>query len=151
MRLPRVTPRFAFKRSDVARQAIDICTSADNMAQEALQCVGVNDARLFELLERREEILQSLAEHLVSLRLETHAADSRILASSERAADEGDDLVDAVCAALDLSQRTTMVLATKVAARVAELRTELAEVQRAGSVQLAYAPRPATSQLDSTR
>ena len=35
--------------------------------------------------------------------------------------------------------------------RVAELRTELAEVQRAGSVQLAYAPRHVTSQLDSTR
>jgi hypothetical protein len=151
MPIPRITPRPAFSRKDVARQAIDLCASADTMAQQAMQCVGSNDVRLFELLERREEILQSLAEHLVSLRLETHAADSIVLASSERAANEGDDLVDAVCVALDMSQRTTMVLAARVANRVAELRTKLAEVQRAGSVQLAYAPRQAISQLDSTR
>ena len=152
MRLPRFTPpRFVINRSEAARQAIDICATADSVAHEALQCVGKDDARLFELIERREEILQSLAEHLVSLRLEKHAADSRMFVASERAADEGDDLIDAVCVALDMSQRTTIALAARVATRVQELRAELAEVQRAGSVQMAYSSRPTPSLLDSRR
>jgi hypothetical protein len=151
MRLPRLTPRALFKHSDAARQALEICAIADSMAQEAMQCVDSNEERLYELIERRDEVLQSLAEHLVSLRLEKHAADSPLIASSERAADEGDELVDAVCAALDVSQRTTMALAARVASRVAELRAELATVQKAGSVQMAYLGQPAVSHLDSRR
>lgn len=151
LRIPRLTPRAPFRRNDAAKHALEICATADIIAREALQCVGSNDARLFELIERRDEILQSLAEHLVSLRLERHSADSPLLAASERAADEGDELVEAVCAALDVSQRTTMALAARVASRVAELRTELAAVQRAGSVQLAYASPSVVSRLDSRR
>lgn len=151
MRLPRLTPRIPWRRSDAAREALAICANADAMAREAMQCVGGNDARLFELIERRDEILQTLAEHIVSLKLERHPADSPLLAASERAADEGDELVEAVWTALDVSQRTTMALAARVATRVAELRAELATAQRAGSVQMAYAPHPGAMQLDSVR
>ena len=83
MRLPRLTPRALFKHSDAARQALEICAIADSMAQEAMQCVDSNEERLYELIERRDEVLQSLAEHLVSLRLEKHAADSPLIASIE--------------------------------------------------------------------
>ena len=151
MQLSRLTPRVPWRRNDAAQQALAICATADAMAREALQCVGGNDARLFELIERRDEILQTLAEHIVSLKLEKHSADSPLYASSERAADEGDDLVEAVWSALDVSQRTTMALAARVATRVAELRAELAVVQRAGSVQMAYLPHAGAQQLDSRR
>lgn len=116
-----------------------------------MQCVGQDDQRLFELLEKRDEILQTLAEHLVSLKLERPTADSAFLASTERAADEADDLVTQVCAAVDQSQRTTMALAARVAARVTELRAELAEVQRAGTAHGAYQPGRVTGFIDSRR
>ena len=150
-RLSSLTPPSSSARDVAARKALDICAAADSMANEALHCAGENDERMFELLERREEILQSLAEHIVSLKLGKYAADSPLFAASERAADEGDELVEGVCAALDVSQKTTMALAARVAARVSELRAELALVQRAGSVQTAYMPATAISILDSRR
>ena len=151
MRTPRLPIRLPWQQEEAAREALALCRNADRMAADAMQCVGTDDQRLFELLEKREEVLQTLAEHIVSLRLERPAADSTIFAATERAADEADELVTQVCSAVDQSQRTTMALAARVAARVTELRAELAEVQRAGTAHGAYAPSRLTGVIDSRR
>ncbi len=151
MELSIVSPEVVSRRRDAARQALAICDAADTLAREAMECVGEREEQLFELIERRDEILQNLSEHIVSLKLERHSDDSPMFASGERAADEGDRLVEVVWSALDKSQRATAALAARVAARVSELRKELAEVQRAGAAHTAYAPTRASLQLDSLR
>ena len=151
MRSPRFSAIFTSKRHDAAREALQLCSHADKLADEALHCVDAEGNRLFELLERRDEVLQSLAEHLVSLKLERPTADGVLLAATERAADEADDLVATVCAALDASQRATMALAARVAARVSELRAEIEGFQRAGNVQGAYATPRVSIRIDSVR
>lgn len=139
------------KRQEAAQRAVAICRHADDMAREATASVGVDDDRLFSLLEQREQMLADLAEHLVTLRLERPTADSPMYASSERVVDEADALVTEVCDALSASHRATMTLAVRVAERAAELRAELAGVQRAANAGMAYSGISAGLQVDRVR
>jgi hypothetical protein len=146
IRMPRFGRRPSPAREAAARNALALCASADAAAREAEGVVGVDDHRLFSLLEQRDEILRDLAEHLVVLRMERPTADSPLFAATERAVDEADDLIADVCAALTTSQRVTMELAARVERRSAEIRAELNAVQRAGSARIGYGT-PATPHL----
>ena len=139
------------KRAQAARKALALCANADAAAREAESVVGLDDARLFSLLETRDEILRDLAEHLVVLRMEPPTADSVLFAATERAVDDADDLITDVCAALTTAQHVTMELAARVARRAAEIREELDAVQRAGSARIGYATRPTPHLVDSIR
>ena len=147
----RVPPVPRSPRTHAAREVIAICTSADRLADEATGLVGVDDDRLFALLEQREEMLADLAEHLVALRLERPTADNPLLAASERTVDEADALVSAVCEALGAAQRSTVALAVRVAERTAELRAELASVGRAGQATLGYGSLDRPTRVDRVR
>ncbi len=149
--MPRTARRTAPDREAAARQALALCTRADAAADEAQRVVGVDDDRLFSLLEQRDEMLRDLAEHLVVLRLERPTADSPLFAATERAVDEADALITDVCAALSVSQRVTMELAARVAHRASEIRAELDAVQRAGSAGIGYAAHVAPTLVDSRR
>lgn len=149
--MPRFARRSTPAREAAARHALTLCASADAAATEAKQVVGVDDDRLFSLLEQRDEMLRDLAEHLVVLRLERPTADSPLFAATERAVDEADALITEVCAALTVSQRVTMELAARVAHRAAEIRTELDAVQRAGSAGIGYAAHASPTIVDSRR
>lgn len=138
-------------REQAARRAVAICRDADAMAREATATVGVDDDRLFSLLEQRDQMLADLAEGLVSLRLERPTADSPTYAASERVVDEADALVTEVCEALTAAHRATMSLAVRVAERAAELRAELADVQRAANASTGYGNLTAGSRVDRVR
>lgn len=144
--MPRFGRRPSPAREAAARNALALCASADAAAREAEGVVGVDDHRLFSLLEQRDEILRDLAEHLVVLRMERPTADNPLFAATERAVDEADDLIADVCAALTTSQRVTMELAARVERRSAEIRAELNAVQRAGSARIGYST-PTTPHL----
>ena len=150
-RMPRFTRRASPERQEAARQALAICANADAAAREAERVVGVDDGRLFTLLEQRDDLLRDLAETLVVLRLERPTADSPLFAATERAVDEADALIDEVCAAVKVSERVTMELVARVAQRAAEIRAELDAVQRAGSARLGYATPEAPRMVDSRR
>lgn len=121
-----------------AQQALAICASADRLALEAAEAAVNDDTRLLVLLEQRDEMLQDLSEHLVTLKHARPTADSPLLAHSALMLDEADALIADVCQAVDQSQRITMELLGKLARRSEELRTELDAVQRAGSAGLVY-------------
>jgi hypothetical protein len=151
-RMPRFGRRAASPaREEAARQALALCASADAAAREAEGVVGIDDNRLFSLLEQRDEMLRDLTEQLVVLRLERPTADSPLFAATERAVDDADDLLAEICAALTTSQRVTMELAARVERRAAEIRLELDAVQRAGSARVGYASQPAPHLVDSRR
>ena len=150
-RIPRFTRRPTPVRQAAARSALALCASADAAAREAESVVGVDDDRLFSLLEQRDEMLSDLAEQLVVLRAERPTADSPLYAATEKAVDEADDLIAEVCAALSVSQRVTMELAARVARRAAEIRSELDAVQRAGSAGVGYATLSNPHLVDSRR
>ena len=101
-------------RTKAARDAIRICETADALAREARDVVGVDDDRLFSLLEQREHMLADLAEQILTLRLERPTADSPLLAATERMVDDADALVSEVCAVLSASHRATLALAVRV-------------------------------------
>ena len=149
--MPRFTRRPSPARQEAARQALAICASADAAARAADQVVGVDNDRLFTLLEQRDELLRDLAETLVVLRLERPTADSPLFAATERAVDEADALIDEVCAAVAVSERVTMELIARVAQRAAEIRAELDSVQRAGSARIGYGTLEAPRMVDSRR
>ena len=149
--MPRFTRRPTPARAEAARQALALCASADAAARAAEDVMGIDDDRLFSLLEQRDEMLRDLTEQLVVLRLERPTADSALFAATERAVDDADAMITDVCAALSTSQRVTMELASRVARRAAEIRAELDAVQRAGSAQMGYATRHAPHVVDSLR
>lgn len=151
LRMPRFGRRASPARQEAARTALALCASADAAAREAEGIVGLDDHRLFSLLEQRDEILRDLAEHLVILRQERPTADSPLFAATERAVDDADDLIAEVCAALTTSQRVTMELAARVERRSAEIRAELNAVQRAGSARIGYATNPTGHLVDGFR
>ncbi|MES2524664.1 MAG: hypothetical protein V4617_18355 [Gemmatimonadota bacterium] len=134
-----------------AQDALAICAGADTLAVQAVGVVGVDDERLFALLEQREQMLSDLAEHIVALQLERPTADNPLFAASERMVDDADQLISTVCEALTRSHRATMALAMRVEQRVAELRAELASVQRAGSAGLAYTAMGGMHHVDRVR
>jgi hypothetical protein len=150
-RMPRFGRRASPAHTDAARNALSLCANADAAAREAERALGVDDDRLFSLLEQRDEILRDLAEHLVVLRLERPTADSPLFAATERAVDDADALIEEVCTALSTSHRVTLELAARVGRRSAEIRAELDAVQRAGSARVGYATQPATHAVDSRR
>lgn len=138
-------------RELAARRAVALCRDADVMAREATASVGVDDDRLFSLLEQREQMLADLAEQLVSLRYERPTADSAMFASTERVVDDADALVTEVCDALTAAHRATMSLAVRVSERAAELRAELADVQRAATASTGYGSLVSGLQVDRVR
>ena len=149
--MPRLTRRPTQERQEAARQALALCANADAAAREAERVVGVDNDRLFSLLEQRDEMLRDLTETLVVLRLERPTADSPLFAATERAVDEADALIEEVCAAVKVSERVTMELTAKVAQRSAEIRAELDAVQRAGSARVGYSTHGAPRMVDSRR
>lgn len=149
---PGATGRVALgKLGARASRALTLCADADRLAADAWAAVGVDDDRLFSLLEQREQTLADLSEHLVALQLERPSADNPLFAASERAVDDADHLITEVCQALTISHRATMSLAVRVAARVDDLRTELASVRRAGSAGIGYASRATPHSVDRIR
>lgn len=151
MTSPLPSCRPVSKREHAARRALALCANADAAAREAESIVGLDDERLFSLLETRDEILRDLAEHLVVLRMEPATADSALFAATARAVDDADDLITDVCAALTTAQHVTVELAARVARHAAEIREELDAVQRAGSARIGYATRPTPRLVDSVR
>ncbi len=151
LRTSKAVQRSDATRVEAARGALALCASADAAAREAEQLVGVDDQRLFSLLEQRDELLSDLAEQLVTLRTIRPTADGALFAATERAVDEADALITDVCAALAVSQRVTMELAARVARRAAEIRAELDAVQRAGSAGIGYGAFATTRVVDSRR
>ena len=150
-RNPRTRRSCSVMRIKAAREAIRICESADALAREASGVVGVDDDRLFSLLEQREEMLADLSEQLLTLRLERPTADSPLFSATERMVDDADELVADVCAVLTASQRATMALAVRVSERAAELRLELQSVQQAGNANIGYSVFAASHQVDRLR
>jgi hypothetical protein len=139
------------RRTAAAREALALCATADAVAAQAADVLGVDDDRLVALLEQREQMLADLAEHIVALKLERPTADNPLFAASERVVDDADQLITTVCEALTASQRTTVALAMRVEERVAELREELASVQRAGSAGVAYMALGTSRHVDRIR
>lgn len=139
------------ERVHAASAALSICEGADAIAKEASAAVGVDDERLFALLEQRERMLKGLAEHIVALKLNRSPADDPLYAASERMVDDADMLVARVCDALSTSERTTVALAMRVAERVSSLRDELAQLQRAGHAGSAYSTLGSSHQVDRLR
>ena len=135
---PRPTARASGAQSTAARRALGLCAHADAAAREAEHAVGVDDDRLFSLLEQRDEMLSDLAEQIAVLRAQRPTADGALCAATERAVDDADDVLADVCAAVSATQRVTMELAARVGRRVAEIRRELDEVQRAGNATIGY-------------
>jgi hypothetical protein len=133
-RTVRPTPSTA----QAARRALAICQTADALAHEAEYIMDSNEDRLMALLEARDEMLADLAEELAALRHEHRTADSPLYATTERAVDDADAVLDQVTEALHRAKRVTVELTAKVAARVEELRAELAAVQRAGNAGMVY-------------
>ncbi len=151
VRIPGLVRRPTVERERAAREALAICDSADALARDAGASLGIDDDRLFSLLEQREQMLADLAEHVVTLRLERPTVDSPLFAATEQVVDDADALVTEVCTALTKSHRATMALAVRVSDRANVLRAELAAVQRAGSAGVGYALLPTSHQLDNLR
>ncbi len=149
--MPSFGRRPTPQQEAAARSAMALCARADHAAREAEAVVGIDDGRLFSLLEQRDEMLSDLAETLVVLRAERPTADSPLFAATERVVDEADELITEVCAALSMSERVTMELAARVARRAAEIRAELDAVQRAGSAGVAYGQASVVHLVDSRR
>ena len=138
-------------RAAAAREALALCATFDALGQAAE--VNFNDTSRFqELLMQRDEVLAMLNDHLLALRLERPTADGPHYAGAERAADTADDLIIQVRETLEASLAATAVLTERVAQRAAELRQEIAAVNRAGSARNAYATHPnGAARLDSRR
>lgn len=142
--------RASSARAAAAREALALCESFDNLGREAL--ARLNDGSRFqELLTQRDDVLSLLNDHLLVLRLERPTADSPQYAGAERAADTADDLIIRVRESLEASSSATSVLTARVAERSAELRHEIAAVNRVGSASHAYASQVHSSRLDSRR
>lgn len=122
-----------------ARKALELCANADALAREATAAIETDELRVLTLMEQRDEMLQDLTEHLVTLKQARPTADNPLFAHSAQVLDEADALIAEVCTALDRSQRATVELLSRLARRSDELRAELDAVQRAGNAGLTYA------------
>ena len=148
---PRPVTRPAPSRTAAAQQVLALCDTFDELGREALAELGSNDVHLAELLTRRDQVLATLTEHLIALKLDPPAADSALLAGAEQAIDSADDLIMSVCEKLHTSQAATAALAARVARRSDELREEISAVNRAGTAGAAYGRHVHGSHLDSRR
>jgi hypothetical protein len=138
-------------RAAAAREALALCATFDTLGNAA--AVNVHDTSSFqELLVQRDDVLALLNDHLLTLRLERPSADGPQYAGAERAADTADDLIMQVRETLEASLAATTILTARVAARAAELRLEIAAVNRGGVAQYAYSTHPhGVARLDSRR
>lgn len=134
-----------------AHRAMALCASADSLAQAASTLSVADEHRLFALLEEREVIMQDLAEQLAVLQNTRPTADSPLFTATERVVDEADALVADVCSALKNSHSVTVHLAGRVAKRVAEIRRELDNVQRASQASAGYGASPNVRLVDRIR
>lgn len=142
--------RASSARAQAAREALALCETFNALGREAV--VSLHDGSRFqELLAQRDDVLQLLNDHLLVLRLERPSADGPQFAGAERAADTADDLIIEVRETLEASFAATAVLTSRIAERAAELRQEIAAVNRAGSAQHAYATHGHGAHLDSRR
>lgn len=132
------SPTRRERRLAAARQVLAVCADVDAVTLEAQAAIGMDDGRLFALLETRELMLQDLSEQMAVLHQTRPAADDPLLAATERSVDDADALLANVCEALAGAERSTRELAARVARRVESLRTELANMSRASQVGSAY-------------
>lgn len=130
--------RAAAAREAAAVQASSLCRTFDQLAYEAVASID-DPMRFAHLLVQRDDVLAMLNDHLVTLRVDRPSADGPEYAGAERAADTADDLIFQVRESLEASLAATSVLTARVAERAAELRQEIAAVNRAGNARHAYA------------
>lgn len=147
----RAASRPSPSRAAAAHKAMALVDAFDDLGRDALAALEGNDGHLAELLARRDEILATLTDHLIALKLDPPAADSALLAGAERAVDSADALVLSVCEAMQSSQAATTALAARVALRSEELREEIAAVNRAGTAGHAYSTHVHGTHLDRSR
>ncbi|MGV3709522.1 MAG: hypothetical protein ACO1Q7_11840 [Gemmatimonas sp.] len=136
-------------RAAAAREAFLLCQTFDQLAYDAVSSID-DPERFADLLQQRDDVLAMLNEHLITLRLERPTADGPLYAGAERAADTADELIMQVRESLEASLAATNVLTTRVAERAAELRQEIAAVNRGGTARNAY-PSQQNMSLDHRR
>ena len=137
-------------RAAAAREAFLLCQTFDQLAYDAVSNID-DPERFADLLEQRDDVLAMLNDHLITLRLERPSADGPQYAGAERAADTADDMIIQVRESLEASLAATSVLTARVAERAAELRQEIAAVNRAGTARHAYASQQTVAHLDGRR
>ncbi len=140
----------AAARHAAAREAFLLCQTFDQLAYDAVSSIDEPE-RFADLLAQRDDVLAMLNDHLITLRLERPTADGPHYAGAERAADTADDLIMQVRESLETSLGATSVLTARVAERAAELREEIAAVNRAGTARHAYTSQQNVAHLDSRR
>ncbi|MEP6836202.1 MAG: hypothetical protein ABJB74_22625 [Gemmatimonas sp.] len=124
-------------RAAAAREAFLLCQTFDQLAYDAVSNID-DPERFADLLAQRDEVLASLNDHLITLRVARPTADGPLYVGAERAADTADDLIMQVRESLESSLAATSVLTARVAERAAELRQEIAAVNRGGTARNAY-------------
>ena len=127
-----------------------MCQTFDQLAYDAVSSID-DPERFADLLTQRDDVLAMLNDHLITLRLERPSADGPQYAGAERAADTADDMIIQVRESLEASLAATSVLTARVAERAAELREEIAAVNRAGTARHAYTSQQTVAHLDSRR
>ncbi len=137
-------------RAAAAREAFLLCQTFDQLAYDAVGSIDDPD-RFAGLLAQRDDVLAMLNDHLITLRLERPSADGPQYLGAERAADTADDMIIQVRESLEASLAATSVLTARVAERAAELREEIAAVNRVGTARHAYASQQNVIHLDSRR
>jgi hypothetical protein len=137
-------------RTAAAREAFRLCQTFDQLAYDAVGSID-DPERFADLLAQRDEVLAMLNDHLTTLRLERPTADGPQYAGAERAADTADDMILQVRESLEASLAATSVLTARVAERAAELREEIAAVNRGGTAMHAYTSQQNGTHLDSRR
>ncbi len=142
--------RASSVRAAAAREAAALCRTFDQLASEAAVNID-NPQRFADLLAQRDDVLALLNDHLITLRLERPSADGPAYLGAERDADTADDLIIQVRESLEASLAATSVLTARVAERAAELRQEIAAVNRAGFAQHAYGAQQGGALLDGRR
>lgn len=142
--------RASSVRAAAAREASALCRTFDKLAHDAVAHID-DPERFADLLAQRDDVLALLNDHLITLRLERPTADGPAYLDAERAADTADDLILQVRESLEASLAATAVLTARVAERAAELREEIAAVNRAGFAQHAYGALQSGAHLDSRR
>ena len=137
-------------RAAAAREAFLLCQTFDQLAYDAVSTID-DPERFADLLAQRDDVLAMLNDHLITLRLERPTADGPLYVSAERAADTADDLIMQVRESLNASLAATSVLTARVAERAADLREEIAALNRVGTARHAYASQQNAVHLDSRR
>ncbi|MEO7362677.1 MAG: hypothetical protein ABI120_20265 [Gemmatimonadaceae bacterium] len=137
-------------RAAAAREAFLLCQTFDQLAYDAVGSID-DPERFADLLAQRDDVLAMLNDHLITLRLERPTADGPLYLGAERAADTADDMIIQVRESLEASLAATSILTARVAERSAELRQEIAAVNRVGTARHAYESQQTVAHLDNRR